>query len=145
MIKKRPIFMLFGCSLLLMTSGLVMLDSSQGDEGWDLKHFIGDTSFKVLLPLPSTLQRSGVWKTLGKRLPAILPAWPPAENTIAGVRQGEFYSSHVAPFASVLEGASVCAVTLQSGLFLPWAFQWGSVYLYKKNSPPSSLLPNIKQ
>lgn len=52
--------MLFGYSLLLMTSGLVMLDSSQGDEGQDLKHFIGDTSFKVLLPLPSTLQRSSV-------------------------------------------------------------------------------------
>lgn len=56
-IQKQPIFMLFGCSLLSKTSGLVMLDSSQGDEGQGLKHFIGDTSFKVLLPLPSTLQR----------------------------------------------------------------------------------------
>lgn len=118
MIKKRPIFMLFGYSLLLMTSGPVMLDSSQGDEGQDLKHFIGDTSFKVLLPLPSTLQRSGVWKALGKRLPAILPAWPPAENTIAGGRQDEIYSSHVAPFACVLAEASSGAVTLQSGFFL---------------------------
>lgn len=110
--------MLLGCSLLLMTSGLVMLDSSQGDEGQDLKHFIGDTSFKVLLPLPSALQRSGVWKTLGKRLPAILPACPPAENTIAGDRQDGFYSSHVPPFARVLAGASGRAFTLQSGLYL---------------------------
>lgn len=52
-----------------MTSGLVLLDDSQGDEGQDLEQFIGDTSFKVLLPLPSTLQGSHVWKALGKRLP----------------------------------------------------------------------------
>lgn len=56
--------MLFGCSLLEMTSGLVILDGSQGDEGQDLKPFMGDTSFKVLLPLPSTLQGSHVWKAL---------------------------------------------------------------------------------
>jgi len=111
--------MLSVCSLLLMTSGLVMLDSSQGDEGQDLKRFTGDTSFKVLFPLSSTLQRSGVWKAVGKRLPAILPPCPPAKSTIAGDRQDQFYSSHVAPFACVLAGASGCAVTLQSGLFLP--------------------------
>lgn len=68
--------MLFGFSSLLMTSSLVMLDSSQGDEGQDLEHFIGDTSFKVLLPLPSALQGNSVWKPPGKRLSAILPAWP---------------------------------------------------------------------
>lgn len=127
--------MLFGYSLLLMTSGPVMLDSSQGDEGQDLKHFIGDTSFKVLLPLPSTLQRSGVWKAQGKRLPAILPAWPPAENTIAGGRQDEIYSSHVAPFACVLAEASSGAVTLQSGFFLLWAFRGGHFIFTKRAAP----------
>lgn len=101
-----------------MTSGVVMLDSSQGDGGQDLKHFIGDTSFKVLLPLPSTLRRTGIWKAPGKGLPAILPAWPPVENTTAGGGQHKFYSSHVEPFACVLAGASGRAVTLQSGLFL---------------------------
>lgn len=88
-----------------------------GDAGQVSKLFIGDTSFKVLLPLPSTLQRS-VWKTPGKGLPAILPAWPPAESTTAGGRQEEFGSSHVAPFAYVLVGGCGHAVTLWSGLFL---------------------------
>lgn len=99
-----------------MTSGLVILDGSQGDEGQDLKHFMGDTSFKVLLPLPSTLQGSHVWKALGKRLPATLPAWFPVENTIARQKQDRFYSSCGAP--CVLAGARGRAVMLQPGLFL---------------------------
>lgn len=99
-----------------MTSGLVILDDSQGDKGQDLKHFIGDTSFKVLLPLPSALQGSHVWKTLGKRLPATLPAWFPVETTTARERQDGFYPSCGAP--CVLAGARGCAVVLQPGLFL---------------------------
>lgn len=108
--------MLFGCSLLQMTSGLVILDSSQGAEGQDLKHFIGDTSFKVLFPLPSTLQGSHVWKALGKRLPPTLPVWLPVEITMARERQERFCSSCGAP--CVLAGARGCAVVLQPRCFL---------------------------
>lgn len=97
-----------------MTSGLVILDGSQGDEGQDLKHFIGDTSFKVLVPL--LLQGSHDWKALGKGLPTTLPAWFPVENTTARERQGRFYSSYRAPRVSA--GARGCAVVLQPGLFL---------------------------
>lgn len=74
--KKAPYF--HAVWLLLAVDDKWSGDVRQlpGDEEQDLKHFIGDTSFKVLLPLPSTLQRSCVWKALGKRLPAILPAGP---------------------------------------------------------------------